>query len=270
MLRMPPLHALLASTIAVALLGLSHAPVAAEDEAPMAVVVELFTSQGCSSCPPADKLLSRLGNEGLPGGVEVIPLSFHVDYWNYIGWTDPFSSEAWSNRQRQYARAMRLDTLYTPQIVIHGGAQVVGSNAEEVLREIARAQSRGTAVEVAVDLRPAADGALEAGLQTRVAGAVPPGGLDLMVALFEKRLVTPVKRGENKRRTLENDYVVRTLRRGFAIDAAPGGTMSETLVFDIESEWQTANLGVAAFAQDPATLRIYGAAAQPLAGAAPR
>lgn len=261
---MSPLRTPLAALVITLLFAGSHAPVIGQSDVPTPVVVELFTSQGCSSCPPADKLLSRLGEEGLPGGVEVIPLSFHVDYWNYIGWTDPFSSKAWSDRQRGYARALELDTLYTPQIVIHGAAQVVGSNAESVLREIARAQSRGTAVDIGIVLKKAPDGSLETELATHVAGEVPNGGLDLMVALFEKRLVTPVKRGENARRKLENDFVVRALQRGLEIDGRRGSTGTATLVFELEPEWQTTNLGVAAFAQDPATLRIYGAAARQL------
>ncbi|HWC65845.1 MAG TPA: DUF1223 domain-containing protein, partial [Thermoanaerobaculia bacterium] len=86
------------------------------------VLVELFTSQGCSSCPPADRILGRLGGE--PG---VIPLAFHVDYWNHAGWSDPFSRHAWSVRQQAYVRRFRLDAEYTPQAVVDGAAQLVGS-----------------------------------------------------------------------------------------------------------------------------------------------
>ena len=102
------------------------------------MVIELFTSQGCSSCPPADRLLSRLAEEPAYRG-KVVPLAFHVDYWNYIGWTDPFSSPRWSERQRDYGRSLGLGTVYTPQLVIDGRSECVGSQEGDVRREIARA-----------------------------------------------------------------------------------------------------------------------------------
>ncbi len=224
------------------------------------VLVELFTSQGCSSCPPADRLLSRLGDGGLPGGGEVIPLSFHVDYWNYIGWTDPFSSKAWSDRQRRYARALRLDTIYTPQFVIDGAVQVVGSDAEEILREIGRAANGGPGV--VIDLEPPriSEAKLEVRLSSRVDRSIAADALELMVALFEKRLVTSVSRGENAARTLANDYVVRELRRALEIEGRPGPERRASVELDLDAAWKIADLGVAAFAQDPANLRIHGAA----------
>src|SRR5262245_2326035 len=91
------------------------------------VVVELFTSQGCSSCPPADRLLGELVRDGAIADRPVIALSFHVDYWNRLGWTDPFSRPAWSARQQAYADAMRDGRVYTPQLVIAGRSHVVGS-----------------------------------------------------------------------------------------------------------------------------------------------
>ncbi len=235
-------YAGVAALIATAVIARAESPAAGTP-----IVVELFTSQGCSSCPPADRLLTRLGREGLPGGVEVIPLSFHVDYWNYIGWTDPFSSRAWSDRQRRYALVM----------------EEISANAELVLREIARARSRRAAVAVEIDVdQPAAD-LLEAKLATRVDDAIPGHGLELMVALFEKRLVTPVSRGENAARTLENDYVVRSLEPAFEISGHRGTSQSGSVVFQVDPAWQRRHLGLAAFAQDPASLAIYGAASRP-------
>src|SRR5262245_59154605 len=99
------------------------------------VVLELFTSQGCSSCPPADRVLSMLGSD--PSlRARVVPLAFHVDYWNSIGWTDPFSSSAWSERQSAYAKQLALDSVYTPQIVVNGHDQLNGSDEDGIRRAI--------------------------------------------------------------------------------------------------------------------------------------
>src|SRR2546426_7678566 len=103
------------------------------------VLVELFTSEGCSSCPPADMLLGRLQQSQPVAGVEVITLSEHVDYWNQLGWTDPFSSAGLTERQRQYAAALRGDGVYTPQIVVDGKSGFVGSDSQKALRAIAEA-----------------------------------------------------------------------------------------------------------------------------------
>ena len=101
-------------------------PQRAGDAAGGPVLLELFTSQGCSSCPPADRLLTRLAGDRKLAG-QVIPLSFHVDYWDYIGWQDPFASPRWSERQRQYGRAFHSNRVYTPQLVINGRTECVGS-----------------------------------------------------------------------------------------------------------------------------------------------
>src|SRR6185436_12890178 len=112
-------------------------PAPAGGEGP--VVIELFTSQGCSSCPPADRLLSKLAQAGDLGGKKVAPLSFHVDYWNDLGWNDPYSLPAWTERQRQYASALGDDRVYTPELVVGGGAGMVGSNLVAITSAIAKA-----------------------------------------------------------------------------------------------------------------------------------
>src|SRR5215469_11023548 len=96
------------------------------------VVVELFTSEGCSSCPPADEFLLRLEERQFVDGAEVIAIEEHVDYWNHDGWTDPFSSSEWTLRQRDYASAFKLGGVYTPQMVIDGREQLVGSRIQQV------------------------------------------------------------------------------------------------------------------------------------------
>src|SRR5712691_4372518 len=117
---------------------------------PTPVVVELFTSQGCSSCPPADELIRTLARDGSLRG-KVIPLAFHVDYWDHLGWRDPFSSPQWSARQAAYARALSLDSAYTPQVVINGDRQMVGSDRRAINDAIARASREKAEARIAID-----------------------------------------------------------------------------------------------------------------------
>ena len=162
-------------------------------------VVELFTSQGCSSCPPADALLAELA-AGDPG---VLPLGMHVTYWDRLGWKDPFSLPAATERQHAASARAGLDHVYTPQVVVDGVRQGVGSDAREVRRLIAAARSErreGVAVNVL---------ATDAGVVvTAGAGA---GRGTLLVVGFDARHVTAVGRGENGGRTLTEVNVVRAI-----------------------------------------------------------
>jgi hypothetical protein len=167
------------------------------DERP--IVVELFTSEGCSSCPPADTLLAELA-----GRPEVLALSFHVDYWDRLGWKDPFSSPSATRRQQRYADLLGLATVYTPQIVVDGKWQAVGSSRDEVERILDSAQRNRDAVPVAL--------AVDHG-RARITLGAGSGGVPATVLLigFDRRHVTPVARGENAGRTLAHVDVVRSI-----------------------------------------------------------
>ena len=179
------------------------------------VVVELFTSQGCSSCPPADALLGELA--GQPG---VLALSFHVDYWDYIGWKDRFASAQYTQRQRDYAAKLGLRYVYTPQIVIDGRHDVVGSHRRAVTRAIE--QSAAAAPVVTVTLQGDNDGRVALS-----AGQAPSGGATVWLVTFDDAHETQVARGENRGRALTNVNVVRELR--------PLGTWTgEAKVFALE------------------------------------
>ncbi len=219
------------------------------------VVVELFTSQGCSSCPPADRLLRELGERGAG---KLVPLAYHVDFWNHVGWTDPFSSADWTKRQEAYARRLHLGSVYTPQAVVDGAAEFVGSDASALQAAIAAAAAK-PAASIALRLEPR-DAKVLVEAAVELPETLRDRKWDLMVALYETGLSTAVGRGENGGRTLRNDYVVRSLQRAGRVK----DSSKEEATVKLEAGWNRANLGVAAFLQDPGTLEIRGASARAL------
>ncbi len=216
------------------------------------VVVELFTSQGCSSCPPADRLLRELGHE--PG---VIALSFHVDYWNRLGWADPFSSAEWSRRQSEYAAAFDRAGVYTPQMVVAGADEMVGSDENRVRRAIASARANATEARVAITAR-VEGGMLVAEARVEIENR-DPSKHQLILLVTESGLITAVARGENAGSTSAHDFVVRRLLRT-PLTAVEGTTGTMTRSFDLDSEWRADRLSVVALIQDPRSGRIAGAA----------
>ena len=239
----------------------ASAPAAASG-ASAPVVVELFTSQGCSTCPPADRLLSQLGSGAQPG--QVIALAYHVDYWNQIGWTDPFSSHRWSERQAKYGRALGVSSIYTPQLVVNGRSECVGNKRDEVMRKIAEARAAEPVGKVSLSAEEVAGGRGRK-LLVKVGARIerPAHGLDLWVALTQSGLTTDVRGGENKSATLHDDFVVRQLKKAFSVSGKEGAERSSEMTFAIDSDWGDASrLAVVAFLQDPSTLAIQGAAAQ--------
>ncbi len=165
------------------------------------VLVELFTSQGCSSCPPADTLLRTLAEQPIEG-VEVIPLSWHVDYWNRLGWTDPYSSETATARQQAYARNLNSRGLYTPQMIVDGRAEFVGSDRSRAYDAIRAAGDRKkTRMKLTIEKTNGA-------IVVRASGSLSDDG-NVLLVLAEDNIKTNVKRGENGGRTLQHTAVVR-------------------------------------------------------------
>lgn len=244
--------------LAAVLLVLGTGVATAPAETDHRVVIELFTSQGCSSCPPADRLLTALGRE--PG---VLPLAFHIDSWNYLGWRDPFSAREWTERHVTYAERLGDSVPYTPQAVIDGSATLVGNELKQVREAIAVAAAR-PAAEVALRLAPAA-GAVETTVAVTLPEELRDRRWDVMAAVYETGLVTPVGNGENGGQLLHNDYVVRLLRRAGRLAPGTAGAAPITVDLPLGKGWNRSNLGVAAFVQDPETLAIHGGAALPLA-----
>lgn len=218
------------------------------------IVLELFTSQGCSSCPPAESLLSRVGRERFKS--TVIPLAYHVDYWDNGGWKDPFSSRAWSARQNEYASAIRSSQLYTPQLVVNGGAQFVGSD-ERHLRGVLAQSVAGAAPRVTItDLRREAR---QIHLTVAVDGDTAVGKRNLVVALFQNGIRNSVLHGENAGRNYTSDYVVRWESNAGTLDSASRATRRDVIV-PIDPSWGSGQFGIAAFVQDAGTRAINGAA----------
>ena len=239
-------HLLAASFAFLLIAGTS---IAATPPAP-AVVVELFTSEGCSSCPPADALLSKLNRAGTVEGVQVLILSEHVDYWNQLGWKDRFSSSAVTQRQGGYARRFDLNSSYTPQMVIDGHAELVGNDENGVRRQLALAARSPKPAKV--ELRWSGQDEL----QIAVNGTAESDG-DVLLAITEDGLSTQVGGGENGGRTLLHNGVVRELRE---LGRMRHGRFSSVVKTARRSDWKAENLRAVLFVQKSGHGNVTGAA----------
>ena len=241
-----------AHTPADATVGPISRPERVDDEAPRGrapfALVELFTSEGCSSCPPADEVLRSI--EASAAGRAVFALSFHVDYWNELGWPDPYSDPAYTRRQHEYARAFGARGVYTPQIVIDGSVEIVGSRGGEVARALERALERTASAAVDLRVEPGDGGGLVA--VWSVDGASP--GDVLHLALAEARTVSRVTRGENAGRTLAHVDVVRALVSR-ALEPPAGRSR-----IDVPRAMDRRGATVTAFVQRRDTMEVLGAA----------
>jgi hypothetical protein len=228
------------------------------------VLFELFTSEGCSSCPPADTLLTRMVTDQPIDGVEVVGLSLHVDYWNRLGWVDPFSKPAFTDRQNAYATIWGVSRIYTPQAVVDGVREFVGSDSAAA-REYIMAAAAAPKVGVSVDVDPPAPGSDRVSMRIGVnASPARASKVELMLAVAENGLVSDVRRGENAERTLSHIGVVRSLTRVAQFDAARGLTTTESVRLD--PAWRRDQLRLVAFAQDPVSHAVIGIAARKLPG----
>lgn len=246
---------LLCAVIAVSLRASASTSASADTTRRGPVLIELFTSQGCSSCPPADRLLSRLGQDPELGDA-VIPLAFHVDYWNRLGWKDPFSAPAWSERQRDYASRIPGESVYTPQLVIDGRFACIGSS-ERRARSLIRA-ARMHPVEATLrieDPSPVADGIdLNVRVDLKQSSREAP---ILYAAAFTNGETTQVTAGENAKRTLHDDFVVQSLSRLATVRRT--GSHRVHAVVELPADARTNISGIAVFLQDPATRHVLAA-----------
>lgn len=192
-------------------------PAAPSERTP--VLVELFTSEGCSSCPPADKMLEVLDAQQPIPGAQVIVLSEHVTYWNHDGWTDPYSLMDADQRQDDYVQQFSLPSPATPEFVVDGAAQVGGYDPRKVAEEISAAASVPKSAIQIEDAHKAADGSIDFTVK-----APPDTKANLVAAVAENATSSVVSRGENKGQTLENVAVVRVIKQ-FGSNAADGRSL---------------------------------------------
>lgn len=236
----------------------AHIEVGQGDANEELVILELFTSQGCSSCPPAESVLSKIARDSRYMA-SVIPLAFHVDYWDHLGWQDPFSSTEWTERQASYREAFGGATLYTPQIVIHGQHEMVGSNENGIKGVINDLLKRKATSPLDIDIEQFDVGELSIDVDISIErqDTLSVGAFLLMSAIYENIDVTEVKSGENAGRALSNNFVVRTL------DVKPilFGEDQEQTKFQVslllDGDWQKENLGIVSWIQDARTMKIY-------------
>ena len=225
------------------------------------IVLELFTSEGCSSCPPADRFLQKLIESQPAADVQIVALGEHVDYWDRLGWKDRFSSAHLTARQQTYGTRFNLESVYTPQIVVDGRTELVGTDASAARRAIDAARARPHGV-VKIAINPAS----QALRVTVTASELPPlsrgDHADIVLAITEDHLTSEVKRGENQGRVLTHAAVVRHLAAIGEADAAAPSTVQTTI--PLGPDWVIGELKVIAFVQERRGRAILASAVEPL------
>ena len=208
-------------------------------------LVELFTSQGCSSCPPADRLLRDLLSDAEQK--DIYALSFHVDYWNYLGWKDPYSDAAFSQRQRKYAQKFRSSRVYTPQMIVNGTQEFVGSDRTRAAIAIEKALSRQHDAFIELKWYPQSQK-----LRYEVQGTSEASVL--RIALVEKKIENSVPRGENRGRKLSHVQVVRKYE-SIPLGRDAAGDLSFTIPKDLDAS----QLEIVAYVQNQDSWMVTGA-----------
>ncbi|MEM8494218.1 MAG: DUF1223 domain-containing protein [Planctomycetota bacterium] len=213
-------------------------------------VVELFTSQGCSSCPPADRVLTDLQRQAREAGWPVYALSYHVDYWDRLGWTDPYASRQATERQYAYAEAFRSNRVYTPQMIVNGHTQFVGSRESVAQRVVQNALDEPQSFGIAIDSVERKNRHLTVNVAL---DHEPVESTTLVVAVVEPQRENRVARGENRGRQLSHIAVVRTFKQ------VPVTGRSQTVELDLPADADDGSLEMVAFLQDGAAGRIEAA-----------
>lgn len=228
---------------------------------PIPVVVELFTSEGCSSCPPADALLARLEAQQPFPNAQVIALEEHVDYWNSEGWTDPFSDREWTLRQQDYAATLKNQNPYTPQVVVDGHTEFVGSREGQARQTIEAAAAQPKA-HIALSLSPSAKASTEQATVSIDRITTTPHGdkSEVWLAITESGLHSAVNAGENAGSDLHHASVVRSLHKIASLDENSAAPYTSSTPIHIDSSWKRQNTHVVVFVQQKKSRQIVAAA----------
>jgi hypothetical protein len=231
----------------------THSKAATAEKTP--VVLELFTSEGCSSCPSADRLLQTLDEKQPFNGADLVVLSEHVDYWNHGGWVDPYSSRSFSERQRWYAEQFGLESVYTPQVVVDGQRETVGSNAGAIKNAV-EAVTRSEKVSLTISNAVRDGNRIKFHLTS--ADLKSDGAATVYVALADSKVQSNVSGGENGGRSLTHVAVVRVFSTVGTVKA--GDAFSKDVVIPMPSHLSGSGMRVVAFLQTDKSHKIVGAA----------
>lgn len=226
------------------------------------VVVELFTSEGCSSCPPADALLAELDTRQPLGSAEVIALEEHVDYWDQQGWKDPFSSATWTARQSEYAARLHNGNPYTPEMVVDGMEGFVGSRGGMARQEIEKAAAiKKTKIEIS-EVSPVQGKSVAFKVSVeKLLSIAPKDTAEVILAITESGLHSSVKAGENSGQELHHSPVVRELKVIGVVGKNGQDAFTAQPAVKLDSKWNLENLRAVVFVQEKKSRRILGAAA---------
>jgi len=218
-------------------------------------LVELYTSEGCDSCPPADRWLSSLG----PGGYapdRVVPIALHVDYWDYIGWKDPYARQAHTARQRKMAQMARSAAIYTPQVLLQG-QDFRAWGSPEFDRAVARINAARAKARITLALQAGNPGVFVVDATAQLEAVSPGSDIALYLAAYENKLVSEVKAGENRGKTLPHDFVVLQWAGPFEFKAAT--RLQEHVSLPLLPKAVPGHSGVAAFVQNRANSEVLQA-----------
>ena len=232
----------LAAALILALPNATFAACEAQSGAKTVALVELYTSEGCSSCPPADKRLSHL-DQVLSPAAEAIPLALHVGYWDYIGWHDPYAKDAFAKRQKWLAQLNRQRTVYTPHFFVAGTE--LGLQDESLGAEVRRVNAKAAEAEIRVKASVDAQGVLVVSADATARTRSTP--VALYLAVTESGLSSKVTRGENGGATLAHDHVVRAWVGPIRLN---GGSVHAEREITLAPQWNRAQLDVVAFVED--------------------
>lgn len=251
----------LALAVFLAFLGLpaQAQSCSAQSQPGATALVELYTSEGCDSCPPADRWLSSLGEKGLVPG-KVVPIALHVDYWDYIGWKDPFAKPEFTLRQRLHAQLRRARLVYTPQVILQG-RDFRGWATGAFEQEVARINALPAAARIALSLSAGRPGVLEVQTTAEVLDPARNAGAALYLATYENKLRTEVRAGENRGKTLAHDFVVFEWQGPLALGA--DGKLRDRRALPLLPKANPAHSGVVAFVQNRASGEVLQALMRP-------